>query len=214
MTRSLEGHGRAGFLSCHVEICSHQGSQPQKKVKTLLVHTLVRRQVLQPHQNKISNLNISSNHFHFLNLKVKHRFYRQELKTAAVTCGQKCKFKLKTLHLGSRGPGFRESWTILIQTLNQPKYRCYQMILRTLHNHVVALLVDEQNAISSNPFSRFMSLSGTAGSPTHHGGVCYQNKRTETGRSSSLWSLLHCFKICDHAFAALTQDNQDFQQFS
>lgn len=78
MTRSLEGHGRAGFLSCHVEICSHLGSQPQKKVKTLLVHTLVRRQVLQPHQNKISNLNISSDHFHFLNLKVKHRFYRQK----------------------------------------------------------------------------------------------------------------------------------------
>lgn len=70
----------------------------------------------------------------------------------------------------------------------QPKYSCYHMsteIWRTVHNHVVTVLVDEENAISSNPFSQFTSLSGTAGSQTHLEGVCCQDKGMETGRGSA-----------------------------
>lgn len=76
--RSSEGHGPAGFLSCQVEVCSHLGSQPRKKQKPCWCMRLVRRQVVQLPQNKISNLNLSSEHFAVLNLKVKQRLYKQE----------------------------------------------------------------------------------------------------------------------------------------
>lgn len=115
------------------------------------------------------------------------------------------------LHLGSRPPDFRQSLTILIQTLNQPKYNCYQInseIQRTVHNHVVTLLADKLNAISSSPFCQFISLSGTAGSQMNLEGVCCQDKGTETGRGSRHSGLLDCFNICDHTFAALSQDNK------